>query len=139
MPECLHAKSFQSCLTLCNPTDCSPPGSSGHGILQGRILEWVAISSSRGSSPPRRNPGLLHCGQILYGLSHQGCPSGGNVCSTYNWAVTSISVMMGSPWDRSSQSQDGKTCGHTWNTGQSKRNKGQVLPKPGQASGRFWW
>ena len=43
----------QSCLTLCDPMDCSPPGSSLHGILQARILEWVAISSSRGSSRPR--------------------------------------------------------------------------------------
>ena len=42
------AKSLQSCLTLCNRVDCSPPGSSVHGILQARILEWVAISSSRG-------------------------------------------------------------------------------------------
>ena len=40
----------QSCLTLCDPMDCSPLGSSVHGILQARILEWVAISSSRGSS-----------------------------------------------------------------------------------------
>ena len=40
----------QSCLTLCNPTDCSPPGSSFHGIFQARILEWVAISYSRGFS-----------------------------------------------------------------------------------------
>ena len=38
---------------LCDPVDCSPPGSSIHGILQARILEWVAISFSRGSSPPR--------------------------------------------------------------------------------------
>ena len=37
----------QSCLTLCEPVDCSPPGSSVHGILQARILEWVAISFSR--------------------------------------------------------------------------------------------
>ena len=43
----------QSCLTLCDPVDCSPPGSSVHGILQARILEWVAISFSRGSSRPR--------------------------------------------------------------------------------------
>ena len=43
----------QSCLTLCNPVDCSPPGSSIHGILQARILEWVATSLSRGSSWPR--------------------------------------------------------------------------------------
>ena len=44
---------IQSCLTLCDPTDCSPPGSSVHGILKARILEWVAIPSSRGSSQPR--------------------------------------------------------------------------------------
>ena len=43
----------QSCPTLCNPTDCSLPGSSIHGILQARILEWVAVSFSRGSSRPR--------------------------------------------------------------------------------------
>ena len=47
------AKSFQSCLTLCNPRGCSPPGSSVHGILQARILEWVAMPSSMGSSQPR--------------------------------------------------------------------------------------
>ena len=40
----------QSCLTLCDPMDCSPPGSSVHGNLQGRILEWAAIFFSRGSS-----------------------------------------------------------------------------------------
>ena len=43
----------QSCPTLCDPVDCSPPGSSIHGILQARILDWVAISFSRGSSRPR--------------------------------------------------------------------------------------
>ena len=43
----------QSCLTLCDPMDCSPPGSSVYGILQAKILEWVAISFSRGSSRPR--------------------------------------------------------------------------------------
>ena len=43
----------QSCPTLWDPVNCSPPGSSVHGILQARILEWVAISSSRGSSRPR--------------------------------------------------------------------------------------
>ena len=42
----------QSCPTLCDPVDCSPPGFSAHGILQARILEWVAISFSRGSSWP---------------------------------------------------------------------------------------
>ena len=43
----------QSCPTLCNPMDCSPPGSSVYGIFQARVLEWVAISFSRGSSQPR--------------------------------------------------------------------------------------
>jgi len=43
----------QSCPTLCNPMDCSPPGSSVHGIVQARVLEWIAISFSRGSSWPR--------------------------------------------------------------------------------------
>ena len=44
---------IQSCLTLCDPMDCSLPGSSVHGILQAGILEWVATSSSRRSSRPR--------------------------------------------------------------------------------------
>ena len=44
--------SSKSCLTLCGPTDCNPPGSSVRGISQAQILEWVAISSSRGSSWP---------------------------------------------------------------------------------------
>ena len=43
----------QLCPTLCDPMDCSPPGSSVHGILQAGILEWVAIAFSRGSSRPR--------------------------------------------------------------------------------------
>ena len=50
---CAHAKSLQSCPTLCDPMDLSPPGSSVHGILQARTLEWVAVPSSRESSPPR--------------------------------------------------------------------------------------
>ena len=47
---CVHAKLFQLCPTLCDPMDSNAPGSSVHGILQTRILEWVAIPSSRGSS-----------------------------------------------------------------------------------------
>ena len=49
---CMHSKSFQSCLTFCNPVDCSLPGSSVHGILQARILERVAMPFSRGCSQP---------------------------------------------------------------------------------------
>ena len=52
----MSAKLLQSYWALCDPTDCSPPGSSVHGILQARILEWVAISFSRGSSDPGIEP-----------------------------------------------------------------------------------
>ena len=50
----------QSSLTLCDPMDCSPPGYSVHRILQARILEWVAISFSRGSSQPRDQTQVSH-------------------------------------------------------------------------------
>ena len=53
LPCYRHSSGAKSCLTLCDPMDCSPPGSSVQGILQERILEWVAISFSRGSSWPR--------------------------------------------------------------------------------------
>ena len=49
----VHAKSLQSYPTLCDSMDCSPPGSSVHRILQARILEWIAMPSSRGSSRPK--------------------------------------------------------------------------------------
>ena len=56
MPACSGA---QSCLTLCDPMDCSPPGSSVHGNLQARIQEWFPISFSRGSSQPRDQTHIL--------------------------------------------------------------------------------
>ena len=64
----------KSCLILCDPMHCSLPGSSVHGILQMRILEWVAISSSRGSSRPRdSNPSLLLWQADSLPLSHVSC------------------------------------------------------------------
>ena len=55
------------CLTLCDPVDCSPPGSSVHGMLQARALEWSAISFSKGSSPPRDQIHASRIGRrILY-------------------------------------------------------------------------
>ena len=57
MSVCVCAQSLQSCLTLCDPVGCSPPGSSAHGIFQARILEWVAVPSSRDSSQGS-NPGI---------------------------------------------------------------------------------
>ena len=66
----------QSRLTLCDPTDCSPPGSSVRGIFQARILEWVVISYSTGSSQPR-DWSCLSCTIYIYPLffeflSHSG-------------------------------------------------------------------
>ena len=90
----------QSCLTLCDPMDCSLPGSTVHGIFQARVLEWVAISFSRESSWKIKskikiktqglNPGLPNYRQMLYRLSHQGKPH----CYEYTlnpiWYIVSI-------------------------------------------------
>ena len=63
------AESLQQCPTLCNPMNCGTPGPSVHGILQARILEWIIIPFSRGSSRPRNRTlvshflRLLHCRQ----------------------------------------------------------------------------
>ena len=54
----MHSQLLKLCLTLCNHMDHSPPGSSVHGILQARILEWVAMPSSRGSSLPKDWTGI---------------------------------------------------------------------------------
>ena len=63
-------------LTLCDPMECCPPAFSVHGILQARILEWVAMPSSWIFLTRGTNLGLLSFRQILYHLSHQGSPHG---------------------------------------------------------------
>ena len=68
---CMHAcMCVQSCLILWDSTDCSPPGSSVHGILLARVLEWVAVSYSRGSSWPRDQTWVSYVScigrQVLY-------------------------------------------------------------------------
>ena len=76
MRICMHAKSLQSCLTLYDPMDCTPPGSSVHEILQARILEWVAVPSSRRAPNPGVEPlclCLLHW-QTYSSWSHLGNP-----------------------------------------------------------------
>ena len=70
---CTHMQ-VQSCLTLCNPMDCSPPGSSVHGIFQASILEWVAISFSKGSSWPRDQT-CISCVSCTDRQRHLGKPS----------------------------------------------------------------
>ena len=84
-PQKKESVVFQSCLTLWDPMDFSPPGSSIHGILQARILEWVPISFSRGFSQPRDRTWVSRIAgrfftiltiQILYRIAgyHQGSP-----------------------------------------------------------------
>ena len=67
-----QSKLPQSCPTLCDPRDCSLPGSSDHGILQARILEWVAMPSCRGSSQPRDQ-------------THLSCIAGGLFITSATW------------------------------------------------------
>ena len=76
----------QSCPTLCDPVDCSPPGSSVHGISQARILEWVVITFFRGSSSSRDQTRVSLIGRwILYCLSHQGIPLKGHKFVEIEW------------------------------------------------------
>ena len=67
---CMCAKSLQLCLTLCDPMNCSLPGSSVHKILQARRLEWVAIPSSRGPSP--RGPSQTRDQTYIFYVSYIG-------------------------------------------------------------------
>ena len=84
---CVHAQSLQPCLTLCDPLDCSPPGSSVHGILQARVLEWVAMLSCRGPSQPSTEPTSPASPVFLVGylLSHQ---LGKSICFWYHFPKT---------------------------------------------------
>ena len=72
MGTCTSCLVAQTCPTLCNPMDCSTPGSSVHGIPQARILEWVAISSSRGSSRPGIKPTSLASPALAAGFFTTG-------------------------------------------------------------------
>ena len=86
--------------------DCSPPGSSVHGSLQVRILEWAAISFSRGFSQHRDwTQACLHCRQILYHLSYQWSP----LTSIVVHSLFSCSVMSDSLWPYGSQ-HSGRPC-----------------------------
>ena len=70
----MHVQSLQSCATLCDPVNCSLPGSSVHGIFQARILEWVVISFSRGVFLTQVSLRLLLCRWILYHWSTGEAP-----------------------------------------------------------------
>ena len=83
---CVRAQSFQACLTLCDPMGCSPSGSSVHGILQARIVEWVAMTSSRGSSLPRdwtSSVSYVHLHWQVVSLPLAPSANGKNHCSQW--------------------------------------------------------
>ena len=92
---CRHVQLLQSCPTLYDPVDCSPPGSSVRGIIPARILEWVAISYSRGLP----DPGIKPASSVAPAL-------GGRLFTT--WAIwealgskvlpVKMSLFQGSPW-----------------------------------------
>ena len=80
-----------SCPTLCCPVDCSPPGSSVHGIYRARILEWVAISSCRGSSWPRDQTCILCISCIGRRILYH-CATCENECDVH------LNQLLGSPF-----------------------------------------
>ena len=69
---CIHAKLLYLCPTLCDPMDCSPPDSSVHGIFLARILGWVAMLSSRGSSHLGIQPASLESPALAGGFFTSG-------------------------------------------------------------------
>ena len=76
LPPCCCCDKSHSCLTLCDPMDCSPPGSSVHGIFQARVLGVGCHFLLQGIFPTWGSKlGLTHCRQMLYHLSHQGSPT----------------------------------------------------------------
>ena len=91
---CSHAKLLQSCPTLCSPVDFSPPGSSVCGIRQARILEWVSMPSSRGSSWPRDQTHITYITYIVGG----GVGRGGSLPlassgKSIQWELTRIKYL----------------------------------------------
>ena len=85
----VHAKLLQSCPTLCGCMDCSPPGPSVHRILQARILEWVAMPSSRGSSLPRDWTHVTCIAGGFFTTEPPGKPTAG-----YYWAIKKNKLLL---------------------------------------------
>ena len=93
----------QLCPTPCDPVDCSPPVSSICVILQARTLERTAIPTSRGIFPTQGwHPGLLHCRQILYQLSHQGSMQrlAGRSQGDHSWCFRAVYTDIFRQWGR---------------------------------------
>ena len=102
----MQAKLLQSCPTLCNPMDCSLPGSSVYGILQARILKWVAISSSRDLP----DPGIRSASWALAGRFFTSEPPGKTtqdlVISYFQFSsvqLLSLAQLFATPWTAAHQ------------------------------------
>ena len=85
-----------SCVRLCDPMDCSLPGSSVHEISQARILEWVAMPSSRGSSPPRNQTWVSFVAGGLFTAEPSGQRARARVCVCVCVCVTYMPIIQ--PW-----------------------------------------
>ena len=129
----------QSCLTLCDPMDCSPPGSSVHGILQARILEWLAMPSSRGSSRPSNWTGVSFASEFFTSWATREAHFSGYwnkigmdiVSKRYNLGSLTYSVrtiewekQVGPPWMFSPSTRRPTTISHSREDG-----KDQCHPK----------
>ena len=87
----------QLCSTLCDPMDCSPPGSSVYGILQARILEWVAIPSRGDLSQPGTESGLLHCSRFFTVWATRKAPNKNKyICVHFFFHLLSLLFKLGS-------------------------------------------
>ena len=88
---CVCAKSLQLCLTLCDPMDCTPPGSSVHGIFQARILEWVTRPFSSRSSQLRDRTCISYVScigrQVLYHYATWEAPRASTLISNHAYPV----------------------------------------------------
>ena len=87
----------QSCATLCDPMDCSPPGSSVHGVLQARILERLPFSPQTSFQPGDRTP-----------VSHVSCTGRRVLYHCAGWEAHSVVAVPGSTWESSSRDEEGK-------------------------------
>ena len=110
----------QSCLTLCDPMDCSPPDSTLHGILQARILEYAAISFSRGSSQPRDWTRLSHTAGRRF---------------TYWATVKPMGVSSWTPWSKRGNAAKLHECAQLdpwplwpWRMSQTMKNPSRARP-----------
>ena len=102
-----HFSCVRLCVTLCDPMDCSPPGSSGHGILQERMLEWIAMLSSGGSSWLGIKPIHIHIFPLFwisFLFRSSQCTEWGALsytvgCNNFKWSIIYKNIASQCCWD----------------------------------------